>query len=178
MRRSMRLYHTGKVEIKKPDIHRGRRNADFGQGFYLSPDKEFTYRWAGREDLINIYELDLTGLKVQQFSRSLEWFEYIFSNRRSKDTVDADLVIGPIANDTIYDTLGILSSGYLKPEDALKLLMIGPEYTQVAVKSRKAAASLRWIGADRDTDSGRYAELLRKEQEEYQEAFARAMSQL
>ena len=32
----MRLYHTGAVEIREPDILRGRKNADFGQGFYLS----------------------------------------------------------------------------------------------------------------------------------------------
>ena len=29
------------------------------------------------------------------------------------------MIIGPIANDTIFDTFGILSSGFLKPEEAL-----------------------------------------------------------
>ena len=29
-----------------PDFYRGRKNADFGQGFYLTPDREFAYRWA------------------------------------------------------------------------------------------------------------------------------------
>jgi hypothetical protein len=33
----MRLCHTGSVEIKSPDIYLGRKNADFGQGFYLTP---------------------------------------------------------------------------------------------------------------------------------------------
>ena len=42
----MRLYHTGAVEIREPDILRGRKNADFGQGFYLTPDMEFARRWA------------------------------------------------------------------------------------------------------------------------------------
>ena len=44
----MRLYHTSDREIRNPDLPRGRKNADFGQGFYLTPDREFTYRWAGR----------------------------------------------------------------------------------------------------------------------------------
>ena len=42
----MILYHTSDRDIKNPDIHRGRKNADFGWGFYLTPDKDFTYRWA------------------------------------------------------------------------------------------------------------------------------------
>ena len=37
----MILYHTGNREIKKPDIHFGRKNADFGWGFYLTPDRDF-----------------------------------------------------------------------------------------------------------------------------------------
>ena len=42
----MILYHTSDREIRDPDIHYGRKNADFGWGFYLTPDKDFTYRWA------------------------------------------------------------------------------------------------------------------------------------
>ena len=38
---SMILYHVGFDIIKNPDIHYGRKNADFGQGFYLTDDKEF-----------------------------------------------------------------------------------------------------------------------------------------
>ncbi len=40
----MRLYHTSTVEIRQPDIRRGRKNADFGQGFYLTPDRAFAVR--------------------------------------------------------------------------------------------------------------------------------------
>ena len=40
----MKLYHTSTLEIPLPDIHHGRINADFGQGFYLTPDADFTYR--------------------------------------------------------------------------------------------------------------------------------------
>lgn len=46
------LYHSGFQLIRRPDIRKGRTNADFGQGFYLSDDKEFSKRWAGqRKDL-------------------------------------------------------------------------------------------------------------------------------
>ena len=44
----LRLFHTGFQVIEKPDIKFGRANADFGQGFYLSNDEEFSRRWAIR----------------------------------------------------------------------------------------------------------------------------------
>lgn len=40
----MILYHTSNQEIRNPDIRHGRKNADFGWGFYLIPDRDFTYR--------------------------------------------------------------------------------------------------------------------------------------
>ena len=166
----MILYHTGEKEIQSPDIHYGRKNADFGQGFYLTPDRDFAYRWAGESAVVNQYELDETGLDIFRFSHSVDWFQYICKNRRAVDPIHADVMIGPIANDTICDTLGISSSGFLKPEDALELLLIGPEYTQVAVKTEKAVKQLRWIQSERIERL--QEEVLKAEQEAYQKDFA------
>ena len=162
---AMKLYHTGREEIREPDIRRGRKNADFGQGFYLTPDRDFTYRWAGTDSVVNVYELD-----------DEEWFNAIFYNRRLQDTLQADVVIGPIANDTIFDTFGIISSGYLEAADAMKLLMIGPEYTQVVLKTEEAAGRLRWIGVE--TITGMDGESRRAEQEQYQAVFAETMERI
>lgn len=174
----MRLYHTGTLEIPAPDIRRGRRNADFGQGFYLTPDADFTYRWARRDAVVNVYEFDPSGLVVRCFARSPEWFEYILQNRRAVDTVEADVVVGPIANDTIFDTFGVVSSGFLDAEDALRLLMIGPEYTQVAVKTDRAAARLTWLGAQKVPDIEAHRAALEDEKAAYREQFAELMNRL
>jgi len=170
----MLLYHTGYEIIQQPDIHYGRKNADFAQGFYLTPDREFSVRWAkekeGRLPIVNTYELDLSDLKVHRFERNEEWFSYIFQNRRGKtDTLEADVIIGPIANDTIYDTLGIMTSGILSDEEALSLLQLGPEYTQVALKTKKAALHLSWIEAKELTEAAtvKNRDIILKEQEEY-----------
>ena len=172
----MILYHTGKIEIRNPDIRYGRKNADFGWGFYMTPDRDFTYRWAGQNAVVNQYEFDETGLSIHRFTRSTDWFRYIFDNRRANDALTADVVIGPIANDTIFDTLGILSSGYLKPEDAVKLLMIGPEYTQIAIKTEKALKQLRFIKSEKI--EGVTGEALKKEQDDYLEAFSRELDKI
>lgn len=172
----MRLYHTSDREIKHPDIYRGRKNADFGQGFYLTPDREFAYRWAGRNVIVNCYDFDETGLYIHRFERSLDWFTYIYNNWRLRDGLEADAVIGPIANDTIFDTIGIISSGFLAPEEALALLMIGPAYIQVALRTEKAISRLTWLSAE--TITGQGEEKRRREQQAYQEAFAKKMESL
>ena len=172
----MRLYHTSDREIRHPDIQRGRKNADFGQGFYLTPDREFAYRWAGRNAVVNSYDFDETALNIHRFERNLDWFTYIYNNRRLRDGLEADAVIGPIANDTIFDTLGIISSGFLAPEEALALLMIGPAYIQVALRTEKAISHLTWLSAE--TITGQGEEERRREQQAYQEAFATKMESL
>ena len=181
----MRLYHSGFEIIRKPDIHYGRRNADFGQGFYLTADEEFTHRWARmrshQQTIVNTYELDTAELVIRSFQRDPEWFAYLFGNRNGKpDELLADAVIGPIANDTIYDTFGIITSGFLKPEEAMKLLLIGPEYRQIVIKTEKAARKLRWLSAEElspDTVAA-FRAAVAEEEAEYQRLFARELEKL
>ncbi len=176
----LRLYHTGFQIIESPDVKAGRKNADFGQGFYLSDNEEFSRRWArkrsGLRTYLNVYELETEGLRVKRFSRDEEWFGYIYANRANQPDAltDFDVITGPIANDTIYDTFGITTSGYLSKDRALRLLMIGPEYQQTAVKTEKAAAALRFTGAVELTDDeiSRYRETVAEEQLRFQEQFA------
>ena len=179
----MVLYHTGYQEIRDPDVHYGRKNADFGQGFYLTDDREFACRWAkerkGSDTIVNTYDLSLTGLKVHRFARDADWFAYIFRSRRGQEDSlpEADVILGPIANDTIYDTLGIMTSGLLSKEEALKLLLVGPEYRQIALKTEKAAAQLTWISAEIfDIGAIRaYRRTVEEEQAAYQRQLAEAL---
>ena len=172
----MKLFHTGKTEIRVPDIYRGRKNADFGQGFYLTPDMDFAYRWGGADAVVNEYELDEDGLLIRRFRRDEDWFDYIFHNRRAVDSISADVVIGPIANDTIFETFGVISSGFFKPADAMKLLMIGPEYTQAAVKSEKALSRLRWIRSEKIIKPD--PRQRKAEQAAYDEVFGRVLQEI
>ena len=172
----MKLYHTGNTEIRIPELTRGRKNADFGQGFYLTPDMDFAYRWARDDAVVNEYELKEEGLDIIRLDRDEVWFDYIFHNRRIIDKLSADVVIGPIANDTIFDTLGVISSGFLKPADAMKLLMIGPAYIQVAIKTEKALKNLRWLGANRIERMEK--EKLKEEQERYDLLFGKVLQEI
>lgn len=180
------LYHTGFEKIEQPDIHIGRANADFGQGFYLSDNGDFSRRWArsrrGETTWLNTYTLALDGLQVKRFERNAEWFDYIFHNRSGYPDAlsEYDVIVGPIANDTIYDTWGISTSGLLSREQSLRLLMIGPVYRQTAIKTERAASRLRFISAQviEEKEIAAYRDKVLEEQEAYQKEFAEVMSAL
>ena len=180
------LYHTGFEKIEQPDIHIGRANADFGQGFYLSDNGGFSRRWArsrrGETTWLNTYTLALDALQVKRFERGAEWFDYIFHNRSGYPDAlsEYDVIVGPIANDTIYDTWGISTSGLLSREQSLRLLMIGPVYRQTAIKTERAASRLRFISAQviEEKEIAAYRDKVLEEQEAYQKEFAEVMSAL
>ena len=170
------LYHAGFQIIEHPDLKIGRKNADFGQGFYLSDKEAFSKRWARtRKDQItylNRYAMDYTNLSIKYFERNEEWYDYIRQNRSGcpDSLASYDIIIGPIANDTIYNLAGITTSGFLDKEKALGILMIGPEYKQITIKTEKAANALQFIDAVEITkeEIGIYRELVSKEEQDFQ----------
>ncbi len=179
----LELFHTGYEEIKNPDVHYGRKNADFGQGFYMSDDGQFAGRWAreqrDREIVVNNYELETEGLLIKSLDRDKSWADYIFNNRAAKDDYlkEYDVIIGPIANDTLYNTFGIITSGYLTREEALKLLTVGPCYKQIVMKSNKAISQLKWKNSTilSHEKAVKFAKMVKDEEEEYQGQISKVM---
>ena len=180
------LYHTGFQIIREPDIRAGRKNADFGQGFYLSADREFSKRWAreraGLTTYLNCFVFDPEGLRIRHFSRDPEWFDYIYANRAGQEDAlrEYDVIVGPIANDTIYDTWGITTSGLIRRDQALALLSEGPVYEQTVIKTERALSALRYADAvalTSDEIRG-YREAVRREEKQFQELFARRLREL
>ena len=150
----IKVFHAGYEEIKAPDVHWGRKNADFGQGFYTTDSLDFACGWVrekkGADIIINSYELDESGLKIKRFERDPEWFRYVYSNRRSMpdELSEYDVIIGPVANDTIFNTMGIMTSGFLSDDEAMRLLCIGPCFYQITLKTVVAADRLTFISSE------------------------------
>lgn len=180
----MKLYHTGFQIIKTPDLTIGRKNADFGPGFYLSDNEEFSRRWAreksGFTTYLNTYEFSPDDLNIKNLSRDGEWFDYITSNRFDKPDMFScfDVIIGPIANDTIFETWGLLTSGLVERNQALQVLNLGPHYTQIVMKTEKALSSLHFLDAVEipSTEIASYKEKLHKEEEKFQEEFVKVLN--
>ena len=179
----MLLYHTGHHELRDPDIRIGRKNADFGQGFYLSFSDAFAGKWVreqpGLDAFVNTYEMDFEGLRVRRLERNEEWFDAVFRNRsgRGDPFPEEDVIIGPIANDTIYNTYGIFTSGLLSREQSLRLLH--PAFEQIAIKTDRAREKLRWLSSRILTreETAAMRSLLGREEEAYQQTLAQAFAE-
>lgn len=176
----MLVYHAGYLAIEKPDVYYGRKNADFGQGFYVTPDGGFARRWArqkrGLDTVLNVYDLDTDGLSQHAFRRGTEWAGYILQNRgNGHDSLQGtDIITGPIACDTIYDSLGIASGGFLGQEGILTVFTAGREYTQIALKTPEAAEHLRFLRSEiiDPREVARLRAVVAEEEKAYQSAVA------
>lgn len=78
----IRLYHVGFDEIRQPDLRRGRKNADFGQGFYLSDNEDFSRRWA-RERKGLAARLRFVSSAVLNSEEIARWQETVVEEERA-----------------------------------------------------------------------------------------------
>ena len=112
----MILYHGTNTDFQQIRLDMSRVGKDFGFGFYLTTDKQVATRQAERKliqygtgaKVVQSYFLDenkLLGLKILRFEAyTEEWADFILLNRQNKERHSVhkhDVVIGPIANDTV-----------------------------------------------------------------------------
>lgn len=155
------LYHGSNVEIKTIDLSRSRKGKDFGCGFYLNPNREqaeemavrTTQRMMEGSPIVNRFLFDeavLTHsdcLSVKIFSDyTLDWAEFILQNMRnlSNNPIHPyDIVVGPIANDTVGVQMRRYLQGYISIErmiDELKFKQPSIQYffgTEQAIQHLK-----------------------------------------
>lgn len=94
------LYHGSYIAISAPLVGLGRKNVDFGQGFYLTKLKSQALSWAktiaqrkGRNytAVLSAYEMDYDsivsdGYTIKVFKEyNLEWLDYVIDCRRGGD---------------------------------------------------------------------------------------------
>lgn len=135
----MILYHGSNVMIEVPNLSKSKPYKDFGQGFYLSADKNQALRMAEQktlqlligEPIVSEFEFDETllqgnELKVKIFEDySVEWANFILQNRdihNQHPIHDYDIVYGPIADDGVTFQLRRYQAGAISIEELVKEL--------------------------------------------------------
>lgn len=114
----IRLYHGSNVAIEQIDLSRSKRGKDFGRGFYLNANIDQSMAMAVRttrflnsgHPTLSCFEFDIeeaekSGLRIKVFpDYSEEWAEFVVANRKNNSDIQShqfDIVIGPIADDTV-----------------------------------------------------------------------------
>lgn len=129
------LYHGTYLPVSRPLAKVGRKNLDFGPGFYLTQIESQAKDWAkivasrkGRNitPILNIYHFEQTnaekaGIRFKRFdSYDIEWLNYVIDCRRGKDISHSyDVVEGGVANDNVIDTVEDYEKGIITAEQAL-----------------------------------------------------------
>ena len=169
----IRIYHGSENIIQNPDITAGKKHNDYGQGFYCTEDLELAKEWACKSEtdgFANVYELDLTGLKVLNLNSDgytiLNWIAILLKNRifsldtplssRARDYIIEhfginmsmyDVIIGYRADDSYFSFAESFLNNSLPLRSLNKALRLGKLGIQVVLVSQKAFDNLTYIEA-------------------------------
>jgi len=114
----MILYHGSNVAIDKIDLSLCKPYKDFGKGFYLTDIQAQAEEMAIRRvrlsgsgsPIVTVFEFDESVLRDKSVKTlvfpkvSVKWAEFVLNNRDINHegyTHDYDIVVGPVANDTV-----------------------------------------------------------------------------
>ena len=167
----MLLYHGSTQIIKHPIYHGGKRNNDYGYGFYTTENIELAKEWAcsdNTDGIVNIYELDLTGLSVLNLNSSdyciLNWLalltryrSYWQNNSISEvakkylqdhffiDPEEYDIVIGYRADDSYFSFAQDFISNTISYRKLSEAMHLGKLGEQIVLKSERAHNKIKYI---------------------------------
>lgn len=155
----MILYHGTNTDCDRIDFRKCKPNKDFGRGFYLTDIKQQAIEMAVRRTsfeekgspVVQEYEFDESllsskDLKVKIFKGiSKEWAEFIIANRKAKGkrVHDFDIVIGPIADDSVVFQINLFMLHFITIEELVKRLEYKKLNSQYFFGTEKAIAKLK-----------------------------------
>lgn len=156
------IYHGSDHVLEVPKYGFGSTDADYGQGFYLTKDRQKADEWAASMGNIenattNEYVLDLQGLNILNLDDygPLTWIAEIAYNRHAKselallaaelicdmykvDTSDADIIIGYRAGGVYMNALNAFLEGAITVDETERLFRMANLGEQYFLKSEKA----------------------------------------
>ena len=151
----MIIYHGSNVTVEEPKILTPNRYLDFGAGFYTTTNYDQALNFAGKVTMrkkcgrstVNIYELGesiFENVNVLNFESADEaWLDFVSDNRSGIDrTAGYDLICGPVADDDVYQTFILYSTGVYTKEQTIEALKIKKLYNQSVFTTDRALSYL------------------------------------
>ena len=116
----MHLYHGSEFIIQEPVFKGGKRNNDYGYGFYGTEFPDMAREWAVTEEhdgYLNRYSFDETGLKILNLNEYsvLTWLAVLLENRQFSLKAYFDMNKQAYVKGSIY-VMNIIDEE-MKPDD-------------------------------------------------------------
>lgn len=170
----MIVYHGSDHIIKEPFFHGGKKNNDYGYGFYTTESLELAKEWACAKNtsgFANRYELDLKELSVLNLNgpeyNILNWLAVLTRYRsywqngsiaeEAKnylqqhffiDPETYDIVIGYRADDSYFSFAQDFVAGAISLRKLSEAMRLGRLGEQIVLKSEKAYSYIHFMDAE------------------------------
>ena len=174
MNKIITLFHGSEKVIEAPSFGEGKRNNDFGLGFYCTETKKLAKEWAVsslRDGFCNRYTLDTEYMKILNLNSPdytiLNWIAVLVEHRlfsirtpiarRAKKylidnfgiNVNAfDIVTGYRADDSYFDYAESFLNNAISVEQLTAAMKLGKLGEQIVLKSQFAFSRIRFEGFD------------------------------
>lgn len=174
MDQQITIYHGSEKNIEQPIFGEGKKNNDFGLGFYCTENEDLAKEWAVsslRNGFSNRYTLDTECLNILHLNSSdytiLNWIAVLVEHRlfsiktpvarRAKQylidnfsiNVNAyDLIIGYRADDSYFDYAESFLNNGISVEQLARAMRLGKLGEQIVIKSKFAFSQLNYEGFD------------------------------
>lgn len=172
MEKRITIYHGSKQIVEVPTFGEGRKNNDFGLGFYCTESNDLAKEWAVsslRDGFSNRYTLDMEYLNILNLNSPdytiLNWMAVLVEHRlfsiktpvarRAKRylienfgvNVNAyDLITGYRADDSYFDYAEAFLNNTITVEQLSRAMRLGKLGEQIVIKSRFAFSKLKFEG--------------------------------
>ena len=172
MEKQIKINHGSEKNIIKPIFGEGKKNNDFGLGFYCTKDINLAKEWAVsslKDGFANKYILNIEYLKILNLNSSeytiLNWIAILVEHRlfslkspvaqRAKKylidnfgiNVNAyDVIIGYRADDSYFDYAESFLNNSITVEQLAKAMKLGKLGEQIVIKSQYAFSCLTYDG--------------------------------
>lgn len=174
MDKRITIYHGSEKIVEQPIFGEGKKNNDFGLGFYCTLSEELAKEWAVsslRDGFANRYTLDFEYLNILNLNSPeytiLNWIAVLVEHRlfsiktpvarRAKRylienfsiNVNAyDLIIGYRADDSYFDYAESFLNNGISVEQLARAMQLGKLGEQIVLKSKFAFSNLKYEGFD------------------------------
>ena len=172
MNKLVTIYHGSKEIIEVPTFGLGRKNNDFGLGFYCTENSDLAKEWAVSSLQVgfsNRYTLDTEYLNILDLNSPeytiLNWIAVLVDHRlfsiktpvarRAKQyltdhfgiNVNAyDLIIGYRADDSYFDFAEAFLNNSITVEQLSRAMRLGKLGEQIVLKSQYAFSKIKYEG--------------------------------
>lgn len=164
-----RVYHGSDHIIQHPQYLGGKKDNDYGNGFYTTEYEDRARSWAGlngnpEKSIVNIYDLQLDKLKVLDLNERgvLAWIAEVVANRGiseenaaivgdrlvelyKPDTTQTDIIKGYRADDSYTQVIEAFLLNQINLYEVERLFYKGSLGNQIFLKSEKAFEHIHWI---------------------------------